>query len=242
MWFFKKKDKRKIDPERVPAHIGFIMDGNGRWAKKRGLPRSAGHKAGVDALNRVAKACREYGVKSITLYTLSIDNFKRDPKEINYIFDLIEQMLDEKMDTFLKEGIQLRVIGNLDFPKLRKSTSDALKAAIEKTKDCNKFHLNLAIAYSGTDELVRAFKRMVADGSEITEEQIKNHLDTAGLPDLDLVVRSSGEIRLSGFLLYQVSYSELYFVQKHWPDFDADTVKECILEYQSRNRRFGNAK
>lgn len=238
----KKKEIQEIDPNNIPNHIGFIMDGNGRWATKRGLPRTAGHRAGVDALTRVAESCRNFGVKHLSVYAFSTENFKRSDKECSFIFDLITKFAREKAEELKKNNTKLVVCGDLEFSeKLNQETKDALKFAVEKTKDCTDCTLNLCFSYGGHHEIVDAVNKLIKSGKkEVTAEDIESELYTKGQPMPDLIVRASGEQRLSNFLLWQSAYAELYFTSTHWPDFDKNTVKECIIEYQKRNRRFGN--
>lgn len=232
----------EIDPNNVPKHIGFIMDGNGRWAVKRGLPRTAGHRAGVDALTRVVEGCRDLGITTVSVYAFSTENYKRDEKECKFIFDLITKFAKEKADELKKNNTKLVICGDLNFsPKLNKETKDALLYAAEKTKDCTGYTLNLCFSYGGHHEIVEAVNTLIKSGkTELTEIDIENELYTKGQPRLDLIVRASGEQRLSNFLLWQSAYAELYFTDVHWPDFNKNVVKECVLEYQKRNRRFGN--
>lgn len=240
----KKQNIKEIDPNNIPAHIGFIMDGNGRWAVKRGLPRTAGHRAGVDALTRVVEACRDYGVKTVSVYAFSTENFNRSNKECQFIFDLITKFAKDKAEELKKNDTKLVVCGDLSYsPKLNKKTIDALEYAVEQTKNCKTYTLNLCFSYGGHHEILVAVNKLIDAGKKnLTEKDVESALYTAGQPNPDLIVRASGEQRLSNFLLWQSAYAELYFPKTHWPDFNKDTVKECILEYQTRNRRFGNVK
>lgn len=240
----RKKEELKIDLNNVPKHIAFIMDGNGRWAKRRGLPRTAGHRAGVDALTRVLRACREYGVRAVSVYAFSTENYKRSDEECNYIFDLIEKFVQEKLENLKEHKTKLVVCGDLDYsPKLNEATKLALKKAEEETKDCDEYILNLCFSYGGRHEVVEAINKLIKDGkTTITEEDISGAIYTNESGDPDLIVRASGEHRLSNFLLWQSAYSELYFPSEHWPEFDKKVVEKCIIEYQKRDRRFGNVK
>lgn len=240
----KKKENLTIDLENVPSHIGFIMDGNGRWAKRRGLPRTAGHRAGVDALVNVLRACRDFGVKSVSLYAFSTENYKRSDDECNYIFDLITKFAKEKLNNLVEHNTKFVICGDLEYSdKLKSETKEALLEAAAKTKHCTEHILNLCFSYGGRHEITQAVNKLIASGkTEITEEDISNNLYTSESGDPDLIVRASGEQRLSNFLLWQSAYSELYFPSEHWPDFDKEVVKKCIYEYQKRDRRFGNVK
>jgi len=231
-----------IDPNNLPCHVGFIMDGNGRWAKKRGLPRTAGHRAGVDALTRVVEACRDFGVKHISVYAFSTENYNRKESECKFIFDLIKKFVKDKLNDLLKNDVKLLVSGDLNYnPKLDEGTKNALLDAVQKTKHCSSYNLNLCFSYGGRHEIVDAVNKLIESGvAKITEQDIQNNLYAPALPDPDLIVRASGEQRLSNFLLWQSAYAELLFVKEFWPDFNKKTVEECIKEYQKRNRRFGN--
>lgn len=240
----KKKEKPEIDVTNIPAHIGFIMDGNGRWATRRGLPRTAGHKAGTDALIRVLEACRDFGVKSVSVYAFSTENFNRSKEECDYIFNLIKKFAEDKLDEFLKYDTCLNICGDLEYStKLDDATKNALIAVAEKTKKCKSHILNLCFSYGGRHEITQAVNKLIKNGkTEITEEDISSMLYTSGQVDPDLIVRASGEHRLSNFLLWQSAYSEFYFPTEMWPEFNKKTVEKCILEYQKRERRFGNVK
>ena len=236
-----KNKKIEIDPSNIPRHIGFIMDGNGRWATRRGLPRTAGHSAGVDALTRVVEACREYGVEAVSLYAFSTENFNRSDSECSFIFNLIKKFVKKKLPDLIKNDVRLIVSGDLSYsPKLDEETKVALLEAVEQTKTCRKHVLNLCFCYGGRHEIVEAVNKLLSEGkTKISEEDIQKNLYTASIPDPDLIVRASGEQRLSNFLMWQSAYSELLFVDDFWPDFNKQTVEYCISEYQKRNRRFG---
>lgn len=239
-----KKNIQEVDSNNIPVHIGFIMDGNGRWATKRGLPRTAGHRAGVDSLTRVAEACRDFGVKILTIYAFSTENFKRSEKECKFIFDLVTKFAREKAEELKKNNTRLVVCGDLNYSdKIPEETKEALAYAVNETKDCTDCTMNLCISYGGRHEIVQAVNSLIKAGkTEVTEEDIENALYTSGQPNPDLIVRASGEQRLSNFLPWQSAYAELYFPKTHWPDFNKETVRECILEYQRRDRRFGKVK
>ena len=240
MGLFSKKIK--LDMARIPRHIAFIMDGNGRWATRRGLPRSAGHRAGVDALKRVVNACRDLGVYAVSLYALSIENFNRSKEEIDYIFDLVKKYVAENAENLIKNDTRLQVAGNLYHERVPAEVREVFLDVIEKTKDCKSHVLQICFAYSGRDEIVRAVNKIIETGEKnIDEQKFATYLDTASVPDPDLIVRASGEQRMSNFLLWELSYSEFYFPSEHWPDFDEHVVKKSIYEFQKRNRRFGKA-
>lgn len=238
MSLFKKVEK--IDQDNIPEHIGFIMDGNGRWAKKRGLARSVGHREGSIAMRRVCEACRDFGVKTITMYALSTENLMRDKKEVDYIFSLAVEFIEKELENAIKNDLKINIIGNLNHERITDEVYKCFTNAMEKTKNCKTYVLNIAFIYGGRDEIVSAVNRILADGKkQITEAEFGNYLYTAGQKDPDLIVRSSGEQRVSNFLLWQHAYSEFYFPKTLWPDFNKNTVRECILEYQKRTRKFG---
>lgn len=232
---------KKIDMQNLPVHIGIIMDGNGRWAKKRLLPRLAGHKAGVDALKRVTEAAQKLGIKVISYFAFSTENWKRSKHEVDGIFDLVLKNLKENYDRFVNGKTKIMTMG--DISKLPKELYELLLDITEKTKNNTEFIVNIALNYGSRSELARAFTNLAQKGkTTITEEDIKSELYTHDLPDPDLIIRTSGEMRLSNFMLFQSAYSELYFPKIHWPDFDEKQLKKAIIEYQSRERRFGNVK
>ncbi len=224
----------------VPEHIGIIIDGNRRWAKKRGLTVQQGHKEGVDNLKRILRKAQDMGVKNLTIYVFSTENWKRTKKEVAYLMKLIYRFaVQEKME-ILKNNIQFRTIG--DLKRLPISVRKALRDLMRVSKRNNSFILNLAIDYGGRSEIVRAVKKIIKKGSKavkLTEEEFAKYLDTAGLKDPDLIIRTGGERRLSGFLLWQSSYSELYFTKRNWPEFKEKDFEIAIKDYQKRQRRFG---
>ena len=216
------------------------MDGNGRWAKKRGLPRSEGHRAGTEAARTVITRCRELGIPHLTLYTFSRENWGRPAEEVSFLFDLLVRFLSKELPTLLKQDIRLRVLGELrDLPLAARKV---LELALARTAGCTSMTLNLALNYSGREEILRACRRLVAQGvppEAITEERLAAELYTAGQPDPDLIIRTSGEMRLSGYLLWQSTYSELAFPEILWPDFTAAQFDAALTDYQTRHRRFG---
>ena len=220
----------------VPKHIGFIMDGNRRWAKGRGLPALEGHRAGYDLVKKVGPWCLKRGVKYLTCYAFSIENWKRAKDEVGYLMDLLFLAVTNDLDILTKDGIRLKVIGRRSdlSEKLQKAISDA----VERTKNNSAGVLQLAISYGGRDEIVRA-ARAAAKTGDITEDTLARNLDTAGVPDPDLVIRTSGEQRLSGFLAWQTIYSELLFLEKHWPDFTEADLDGALAWYADRERRYG---
>lgn len=216
------------------------MDGNGRWAKKRGLPRSEGHNAGSETVRSVVRECRAMGLKYLTLYTFSRENWGRPKEEIGFLFDLLISFLGKELPELLKQNIRLRVAGETD--ALPYAARKALEHAIHKTASCTAMTLTLALNYSGRDEIARAFREMMKQGlsaEEITPERIARNLYTAGYPDPDLIIRTSGEMRISNFLLFQSAYSEFYFTSTLWPDFSVEELHKAITEFAARERRFG---
>lgn len=243
MALFKKK-QAEIDSERLPKHIGVIMDGNGRWAKKRGLPRSAGHSAGADALKKIVTEANNLGVKYITVYAFSTENWKRPEAEVNYLMSLLLDYLKNAEKTLSGENVVIRCIGS------RKELSDEIQEQIKKTEKFTSKNdgivMNIALNYGGREEITNAVKVLAAkvkDGEisagEITEADIENNLYTSSQPDVDLLIRTSGEQRLSNFMLWQVSYAEMWFTDKLWPDFKPADLRQAIIDFQSRGRRFG---
>ncbi len=230
---------KKIDYERLPQHIAFIMDGNGRWAKKRGLLRTAGHKKGVDSLEKVVKHSKKLGIKVISFFAFSTENWKRPKEEVDYIFGLIEDYLKDNKQKFVENDIKLNIIG--DITKLRKPLQKHLVDVQGMTQNCGSIIVNICLNYGSRDEIIRAINAIIKDGiKEVDDEILRRYLQTHGIVDPDLIVRTSGEYRLSNFMLYQGAYSELYFPKVHWPDFDEKQLEKAIIEYQKRNRRFGS--
>ncbi len=236
--FFKKK-KLEFDAQNLPKHIAFICDGNRRWARRRGLPTLLGHKEGVEALKRVFRRVSELGIENVTFFCFSTENFDRSKEEIDYLFNLFREIKSMK-DSLLKYDYKFHHSG--DKSLLPDDLNQIIDEMEEKTKDCKKGTVNIAIAYGGRNDIVNATKKIMAAGlkpEEITEESFKNYLTTGDLHDVDLLVRASGEQRISGFMLYNMAYSELWFVKKCWPAFKGDDVDACVVEYQKRHRRFG---
>lgn len=237
--FFRKNKKRKIDYNNLPKHIGFICDGNRRWARNKGLPTLLGHKEGVEAVKRVIRRASELGLENLTFFCFSTENFDRSKEEIDYLFNLFREIAKLTPD-FIKHDYRFHHTG--DKSLLPKDMVDLLNKTEEDTKHCKKGIINIAIAYGGRNDIVNATKRIIQEKvkpEDITEDSFKNYLTTGESPYLDLLVRTSGEQRISGFMLYNMAYAELYFVKKHWPSFRGEDLDDCIAEYQSRHRRFG---
>jgi undecaprenyl diphosphate synthase len=231
----------------APRHIAIIMDGNGRWAGERGLPRAEGHRQGVESIRRTVKASLELGVTHLTLFSFSSENWSRPQQEIRDLFGLVRRFVRRDLADLHKNGVKIRIIGTrlgLDADILR-----LIDDAVLLTKDNSALHLTIAFNYGARDEIARAASRIaeaVAEGSlavtDITPERFGSYLDTADLPDPDLLIRTSGEMRLSNFLLWQIAYSEFVFVDTYWPDFSREALEAAITEYQRRTRRFGGLK
>ncbi len=227
-------------PSVLPAHLAVIMDGNGRWAQARGLSRSEGHKAGVRAAKAIVTECRKLGIPHLTLYTFSQENWGRPRDEVALLFQLLVSFLGQELPGMLENDIRLCVLGDLAGLPLAART--ALGHALKKTEHCSSMTVNLALNYSGREEILRAVRALLARGippDELTEERFAAELYTTGQPDPDLIIRTSGEYRLSNYLIYQSAYSELYFTPVFWPDFGAKELHEALDAYAGRNRRFG---
>jgi len=227
-----------LDAAKIPAHIAVIMDGNGRWAAERGLPRTAGHRAGVKSVEEVTRACSDIGVKVLTLYAFSSENWRRPRLEVAALMRLLAATLRGKRGLFEENNIRLRACGRIsEMPSSVRNELEASKKALAKN---DGMILNLALNYGGRQEIADAANSLLASGAKtIDEESLSSRLYTAGLPDPDLVIRTSGERRLSNFLLWQSAYAELYFASAHWPDFGREELFEAVRDYQSRQRRFG---
>lgn len=239
--------KYDIDLENMPTHIAIIMDGNGRWAKSRFLPRTAGHKAGVETIRKVVKEADRLGIQYLTLYAFSTENWKRPKLEVDALMNLLVTYLRNEIDELHKNNVKLTAVG--DFEKLPEACVKELHSAMDKTKDNTGVHLNLALNYGGRNdireavvEIAKEYKEGKIGLEDITEERIKKHLSTGEIPDPDLVIRTSGEQRLSNFLLWDIAYSEFYYTDIHWPDFDGEELEKAIYAYQKRDRRFGGVK
>ncbi len=236
--------KDKIIIGRLPEHIAVIMDGNGRWAKQQGKMRVFGHQHGIQAVRDTAEACAELGVKYLTLYAFSTENWNRSSYEVDALMTLLANALRDELKTLNDNNIRLNAIG--DLKRLPKPQYDSLMFAIDNTKNNNRMTLTLCLSYSGRWEItkmVRDIATQVKEGkinpNDVDEALITNHLATAGMPDPDILVRTSGEERISNYLLWQIAYSELYFTKKYWPDFGKEDLYEAIINYQNRERRFG---
>ena len=227
-------------PERIPAHVAIIMDGNGRWARARGLPRLAGHRAGTQNLRRVIRACGEFGIQVLTIYAFSTENWDRPAEEVSGLMSIVEEVIDHELDELHANGVQLRHIGRLE--GIRPELQARVRNAIELTRANRRLILNVAFNYGGRDEIVQAIRGIVADGvppEQIDEQLVKRYLYTADCPDPDLIIRTSGELRVSNFLIWQGAYAELYVTPTYWPDFGRQELLEALQAFAGRDRRFG---
>ena len=234
----------EIDKDKLPKHIAIIMDGNGRWAKKKLLNRISGHIRGVDAVREVVTACRELGIKVLTLYALSTENLRRPKDEVTALMGLLKEYLLKEREEMIENNIRLCAIGRLE--DLPSDVRVTLQEMIKKTEHCHGMILNLALSYGGRAEILHAAKGIISDlregkmkPEELTEQRFSQYLWTWGLPDPDLLIRTSGEFRISNFLLWQIAYTELYVTETLWPDFNREELLKAIADYQSRERRFG---
>ncbi len=226
--------------EKIPAHVAIIMDGNGRWAAARGLPRLAGHRAGTDNLRRVIRACVEFRVKYLTIYAFSTENWGRPQDEVEGLMMILEDVIDKELEELNQEGVQLHHIGRLE--RLNPRLQEKVLQSVEITRNNDRLILSIAWNYGGRDEIICAFRRMMKDGvqpGEITDELVSSYMFTAGIPDPDLIVRTSGEMRTSNFLIWQAAYAEWYVTPTLWPDFNREELFKALLSYSKRERRFG---
>lgn len=233
-----------VDLKRLPRHVAIIMDGNGRWAQKKKKPRLFGHKAGADSVRNIVEVCREIGIEYLTLYAFSSENWKRPPEEVTGLMNILKRYLEGELPRMQKNGIRLMSIGN--HKRLPDSVRESLHRVIEATSGNSKLTLNLALSYGSRDELVRAVKKISSlcvegklNSDSISDQMVCEHLDTCGIPDPDLLIRTGGEARLSNFLLWQLSYAEICFTDVMWPDFRKEVFLQTLSDYQSRERRFG---
>ena len=229
---------------RIPAHIAIIMDGNGRWAEARNLPKIMGHRQGVESVKNIVKACLKMDVKHLTLYAFSTENWKRPDYEVKALFQLLENFIDKEFELFHKENIRFRVIGERQ--KIQKHVLAKIEGLEKDTEHYTSLTVNIALSYGARQEILNAVKNLAEEVSagmlkakDIDEKIFSERLYTAGQPDPDLLIRTSGEMRVSNFLLWQISYAELYVTQKFWPDFGEEDLKDAIEEYNKRDRRFG---
>ena len=233
-----------IDPDRLPRHIAIIMDGNGRWARARSLPRVAGHRAGISSVREVVESAARLGIQVLTLYAFSVENWKRPRREVDTLMELLKEFLVRELATLQKNNIRFQVIGRFD--ELHHSVQRELNKAIAATAQNTGMLFNIALSYGGRTEIVDACRRMLedrlqgkADWTEITESIFERYLYTAGQPDPDLLIRTSGELRVSNFLLWQIAYAEIWVTETLWPDFRRRELLQALVDYQKRERRYG---
>ncbi|MEP7355668.1 MAG: polyprenyl diphosphate synthase [Anaerolineales bacterium] len=229
-----------MEAAKVPTHVAMIMDGNGRWATSRGLPRLAGHRAGVENLRRIITACVEFGVKHLTIYAFSTENWGRPREEVDGLLFILNEVLDKELDELNRQGVQLRHIGRLE--GLTPGTQKKVREAMLRTGGNDRLILNVAFNYGGRDEIVHAIQHMLADGvkaDEVDGDLVSRYMYTAGQPDPDLIIRTAGELRVSNFLLWQGAYAEYYAADVYWPDFDKEQFRLALAQFGQRERRFG---
>lgn len=227
-------------PSNVPAHVAIIMDGNGRWALKRGLSRVEGHKAGTENLREIIKACVEFGIQYLTIYAFSTENWGRPVDEVDGLMHILEDVIDQEFDELNQQGVKLVHIGRLE--RLEPGLQEKVQRSIEKTKSNTKLTVCIAWNYGGRDEIVCAIKDIIRSGfkpEEICDDVVSQHLFTAGIPDPDLIIRTSGEMRISNFLIWQSAYAEWFFTPTLWPDFNRDELRKALFEFSHRERRYG---
>lgn len=232
--------EKLVLPERLPQHVAIIMDGNGRWALARGLPRLAGHRAGTENLRRIIEACIEFGIPYLTIYAFSTENWGRPQEEVQGLMRILEDVIDRELQELNDQGVQLRHIGRLD--RLDPGLREKVLYAVDYTKHNQRLVLNVAFNYGGRDEIICAIQRMINDGikaEEVTDDLVSQYLFTAGVPDPDLIIRTSGELRGSNFLIWQGAYCEWFFTPTYWPDFDKTEFLLALEEYSHRQRRYG---
>jgi undecaprenyl diphosphate synthase len=236
--------REKINTAKLPVHVAIIMDGNGRWARQRGMERNLGHEQGVNAVRQVIESAAELGLKYLTLYTFSTENWNRPDNEISALMRIMVQSLNNETDTLIKNNVRLKAIGDLD--RLADDVRIRLNETIKITSQADGLTLTVALSYSSRWEIVEAARKMaedvtkgIIDSSQIVEENFERYLTTYGIPDPELMIRTSGELRISNFLLWQLAYSELYFTELLWPDFGKEDFYRAIIDYQKRERRFG---
>lgn len=231
---------QNIPTDKLPRHVAMIMDGNGRWALSRGLPRLAGHKAGTENLRRVIRSTVEFGVKYLTIYAFSTENWGRPLEEVRGLMSILEDVLQKELDELHNEGVQLRHIGRLE--RLPGRLQEQVLDAVELTKNNERLILNVAFNYGGRDEIINAIQHIMKDGvpaDDVTDELVSRYLYTKGVPDPDLIIRTSGELRVSNFLIWQAAYSEWYVTPTYWPDFDKEEYRRALETFAARDRRYG---
>jgi undecaprenyl diphosphate synthase len=234
------EDQAPVPLKKVPQHVGIIMDGNGRWAQARGLPRTAGHRAGTENLREIFRAATDFGIDVLTIYAFSTENWSRPRAEVRALMRLLNRVIENELDELVESGVRIRHVGLVD--GLSPVIAERIQHAEEVSKDNDRLIVNVAFNYGGRAEIVEAVKEVIADGlsvEEVDEERFGEYLSTGDLPDPDLIIRTGGDVRLSNFLIWQSAYAELYFTPTLWPDFDREDLREALVSYQQRDRRFG---
>ena len=237
-WRHKTKNQAgEVDFNNLPRHIAIIMDGNGRWAKRRGFPRTAGHSAGAENFRTIATYCKDIGIQYLTVYAFSTENWKRPPEEVSTIMGLLDKYLHEAIERMERDRVKMKFFGDTSV------LSPKLQSLIERTAEISSHYegcqVNICVNYGGRDEILRAAKKLAETGEDFSEESFSNEMYSAGIPDPDMIIRPGGEMRISNFLLWQAAYSELYFTDTLWPDFSKTELNKAILSFQNRDRRFG---
>ena len=222
---------------KIPSHLAIIMDGNGRWAKERGLNRTAGHEEGAKTIRKITSYCSSLGIKYLTLYAFSTENWERPKLEVEFLMKLLEKHLKKELDVYLKNNIRFEVIGDLS--KFSKKLQEIIKDTQLATSKCTGLTQVLALNYGSKNEIIRAVKKLNEQNLEVTEQNLESCLDTAGMGDVDVLIRTSGEVRLSNYLLWQNAYAEMFFTQTYWPDFDENELDDILSDFSKRERRFG---
>ena len=229
---------KRVAPRNVPKHIGIILDGNGRWATKRGLPRNYGHRKGVEAIFRTIEASLKFGIKYMSVFAFSTENWKRSKAEIDGIFSLVKEFFESEIDKIVTSGVKINFFG--DLTAFSEDIREVLYKAVELSKNNNKLTFNMCLNYGGKQDIVQSVNNLISNGKKmITEQDISDNLYSKGMPDLDFVIRTSGEERLSNFMIYQAAYAELYFPKVLWPDFNEKELWKALVVYSKRKRRFG---
>jgi len=228
---------KKMNNQTMPKHIAIIMDGNGRWAKERNLKRTAGHEEGAKVVRDITTYCSNIGIKYLTLYAFSTENWNRPKLEVEFLMKLLDRYFKKELPVYLQNNVKFKAIG--DISKFSKTLQKTIKDVEEKTSKCTGLTQVLALNYGSKDEIVRAVKKLNEQNLEVSEESLESCLDTAGMPDVDIMIRTSGEVRLSNYLLWQNAYAEMFFTQTYWPDFNPSELDDIISDFTNRERRFG---
>jgi undecaprenyl diphosphate synthase len=226
-----------VEKEQLPKHIAIIMDGNGRWAKERGLKRTAGHEEGAKTVRNITTHCSDLGIKYLTLYAFSTENWSRPKLEVEFLMKLLERYFKSELPVYLENNVRFQAIG--DISKFSKKLQDVIKNVENKTASCTGLTQILALNYGSRDEIIRAVKKLNEKELEVNEENLNSCLDTQGIPDVDLLIRTSGEVRVSNYLLWQIAYAEMFFTQNFWPEFSTQELDDIISDFNRRERRFG---